>query len=587
MLLFLYYALIACSIQEDMMKKCQTHSSNQNDCGMYNFYPPPNYDDRKVLDLPVQNDSVCNGKGDYLGVSNDNTNLGQELDDNCYIDCDHRKKHATNILTVYETKTVTDDEYNKDVDKKTSENGKLKTDECKESERSDRPEKEKTQTSCNETESPKTVTITDSVSSEIHVSHTITTTLPPTISTTQIEQSSLDETTCVAKKLSKTTLIKTKTKTETITETSTKEKKRSSTSDTKYKTIDDESKIQTSTDDICIYPELSETQNTKKRSQEVVTVTRILSETTTIEDPITLYREITTTITFDHPIINYKVTTVTDKSIITKTLDNTETLTSFIIKTITDTEKKYSTVSVTLSPSISMSVSTIYTTIYDTKTIYDKSTLVSTAFSTILESMISTVMNTSVSITQIPASDSTTKTSPKSKSSSSDEKCENTKNMLKDDKTELIEFIPLLKKLLEQKETVCEIQETTESETCKSSSDVITKKNKTTTESNKSSKEIETITVLQTETETITKYKRSKPKTITKSKKTNKKKTITVTETETESEPETSTKSPKTVYNTIYKMNKKLSKCSENDNNDAPSNTVTLFACEDESDECK
>lgn len=56
-----------------------------------------------------------------------------------------------------------------------------------------------------------------------------------------------------------------------------------------------------------------------------VTVTRVVERTTTLERPLTLFREVTTTITKEKPIINYKVTTFTDTStrvesmVITKT----------------------------------------------------------------------------------------------------------------------------------------------------------------------------------------------------------------------------------------------------------------------------
>lgn len=61
---------------------------------------------------------------------------------------------------------------------------------------------------------------------------------------------------------------------------------------------------------------------------EVVTVTRVVYKTVSVEKPVTLYREMTTTVKDEVPITNYKVTTVREVSTYTKTDSaRTETVT--------------------------------------------------------------------------------------------------------------------------------------------------------------------------------------------------------------------------------------------------------------------
>jgi hypothetical protein len=59
---------------------------------------------------------------------------------------------------------------------------------------------------------------------------------------------------------------------------------------------------------------------------EIVTVTRVMYRTTSVEQPITLYREVTTTVERSVPIINYKVTTFTEISTLVRTVEKPITI---------------------------------------------------------------------------------------------------------------------------------------------------------------------------------------------------------------------------------------------------------------------
>ncbi|KAI5149529.1 hypothetical protein ENBRE01_0963 [Enteropsectra breve] len=62
----------------------------------------------------------------------------------------------------------------------------------------------------------------------------------------------------------------------------------------------------------------------RKESGKIVTVTRNVTKTRTVEAPITLYREVTTTVEQEKPITNYKVTTYTVHDI--NTIEKTTTV---------------------------------------------------------------------------------------------------------------------------------------------------------------------------------------------------------------------------------------------------------------------
>ncbi|KAM0678079.1 hypothetical protein BDAP_001335 [Binucleata daphniae] len=294
----------------------------------------------------------------------------------------------------------------------------------------------------------------------------------------------------------------------------------------------------------------------------VVTVTRFLYETTTIEKPLTLFREITTTITLDHPIINYKITTVTENDTITTTKSKIETLTSFVTKT--SIKQEYTTVSVTLEPSISYKTEKSVSTRSDTETIYETSTSVSTAFSTLISSLISTLLSQETStIDNKPiSSQNEVTTIDKAPEKVTEYLLQPTTKSVSTENVFEKEFLPMLKKLMENQssQTKSNDQETvtvTDSKKTESKEDICDEKK-------------EKATVTKIETETITKYKKSKPKTITKSSV--KKKTVTVTENADKN------KGPKTVYNTFYKYDKKNEECIEPQNNEKPSKTVTIFS---------
>ncbi|KAM0674535.1 hypothetical protein GVAV_002152 [Gurleya vavrai] len=307
-------------------------------------------------------------------------------------------------------------EINKEEKGNQSQNNNFEQKDCEQCKKTDE-DKNKTESSTKENFTTKTVTETEKLSStEISTKKTTTT----------------------------------KTEDNTLTETTTKHK-------TKIKKITDQN-TESKTSEKYQKEEDTCDESNSKTDDNVITVTRILSETKTVAEPITLYREITTTITFDHPIINYKVTTITEKSILTKTLESTETFTSYLVKTSIETQDKISTVSVTLSPSLK--TTTIVSTVYDTETITDYSTilstslstLVSTSFSTILESLMSTQFTTKIStVIETPSlyenktlnneiSQSLVELPPAYK-----------KNEFEDSKFNL--FFPLLKKLFDQKES--------------------------------------------------------------------------------------------------------------------------------------
>lgn len=137
--------------------------------------------------------------------------------------------------------------------------------------------------------------------------------------------------------------------------------------------------------------EISQSASSSQLSQEpTVTVTRILTETTTVEKPMTLYREVTTTNTVEIPIINYKVTTVTENLVSTKTHEITET--SLITTKLTVTE----TTATTLTD---VSTETSISTAFETNT--------STVTSVVPSVSISTVTFTESKIISLPQNTST------------------------------------------------------------------------------------------------------------------------------------------------------------------------------------
>ncbi|KAF7684249.1 hypothetical protein TCON_0547 [Astathelohania contejeani] len=98
-------------------------------------------------------------------------------------------------------------------------------------------------------------------------------------------------------------------------------------------------------------------------SPTIITVTRYIPKTTTVEVPVTLYREFTTTSIKDNPITNYKITTITETTTLTKSSTLTEIFSSIVtskiltpsistvtIKETTTFSKPDSVKTITLSP---------------------------------------------------------------------------------------------------------------------------------------------------------------------------------------------------------------------------------------------
>ncbi|KAF9764242.1 hypothetical protein NGRA_0712 [Nosema granulosis] len=111
-----------------------------------------------------------------------------------------------------------------------------------------------------------------------------------------------------------------------------------------------------------IKPSVHIPKTTSHPQTNIVTVTREVPTTITVDRPLTLYREVTTTFTSEVPIVNYKVTTFTKKLL--------STIERF--STVTTTEKVYLTESIPLT---SISTTTLISTI----------TATSTAMSTIID----------------------------------------------------------------------------------------------------------------------------------------------------------------------------------------------------------
>lgn len=186
--------------------------------------------------------------------------------------------------------------------------------------------------------------------------------------------------------------------------------------------------------------------NQKEKDSDVITLTRVISETKTIEKPLTLYREVTTTVISEHPIINYKVTTLTEHSTSTKFKETTETVTETkTVSTeslITTTIENYKTSTIE-SISTIVSESTAFSTVTITET--SSTTLISSILSTIVSTEISTSVSTDVS-TKI-ATESYIQTSADKPATTAEVKTE------KPEENILVkEFLPLLQKLFFTKE---------------------------------------------------------------------------------------------------------------------------------------